>query len=146
MKFALATLPEYKRMVAILLKVAVRVRRVPADRQLLRRVPDACSRRSPASTDLKAAGIDLVVKTHDLIRPDASDPEPYEEFVQFFDGTPIHFDLEHHLCHAYQAYLCSPFDDAAVSPSTVGARSLERLGGRALSMTLGRRSRATASR
>ncbi len=65
-------------------------------------------------SELAKAEIDLVVKTHENIQPDPENPRPYEEFCDYFAGTKTHFDLEHHLCHAYQAYLCSPFEDAAI--------------------------------
>jgi carbamoyltransferase len=85
---------------------------------------------------LARADIDLVVKTHDSIRPKAKHPEPYERFCDYFSGTRTFFDLEHHLCHAYQAFLCSPFDDAAILTIDGQGESLERLGGGAISSTL----------
>jgi carbamoyltransferase len=134
-KFALATLPAYRRTTAIALKLAFGYEDIPpiADfYEVFPRMLEAAT----GETDLRAAGIDLVVKTQDNIRPDPSHPGPYEEFLAYFDGTPIHCDLEHHLCHAYQAYLASPFEDAAVMTVDGRGEDLERLGCQALSMTL----------
>ena len=64
-------------------------------------------------SDLKQAGIDLVVKTHDNIRPLPDHPEPYEEFCRT-SGTQSLFDLEHHCATRIRPYLASPFDDAAI--------------------------------
>ena len=113
-KFALATMPAYACRLAVVLKQAFgfeRSRRSPTSTRCSPELLQAvCGETGPAAK----AGIDLVVKTHDNIRPMPEDPEPYEEFCEYFAGTPTLFDLEHHLCHAYQAYLVSPFDDAAI--------------------------------
>ena len=69
--------------------------------------------------------------------PDPENPRPYEEFCEYFAGTRTHFDLEHHLCHAYQAYLCSPFEDAAILTVDGRGEDLERLDGRAISTMSG---------
>lgn len=87
-------------------------------------------------TDLPKAGIDLVVKTADNIRPSPLAQAPYEEFLAHFGKTRTHFGLEHHLCHAYQAYLSSPFDDAAILTIDGTGETLDRLGGESLSNTL----------
>ncbi|MEK6328426.1 MAG: carbamoyltransferase C-terminal domain-containing protein, partial [Actinomycetota bacterium] len=87
-------------------------------------------------SELGKAKIDLVVKTHENIQPDPENPRPYEVFCDYFAGTKTHFDLEHHLCHAYQAYLCSPFEDAAVLTIDGRGEDLARLNGRALSTSL----------
>jgi carbamoyltransferase len=77
-----------------------------------------------------------VVKTHDNIRPLPEDPEAYKTFCEYFAGTQTLFDLEHHLCHAYQAYLCSPFDEAAILTIDGVGERLQRLGGEMISTTL----------
>jgi carbamoyltransferase len=87
-------------------------------------------------SELAKAEIDLVVKTHDNIRPLPKRREPYEEFCDYFAGTRTHFDLEHHLSHAYQAYLCSPFEDAAILTIDGRGEDLERLDGGAISTTV----------
>ncbi len=87
-------------------------------------------------SELAKADIDLVVKTPDNIRPIPEDPQPYEEFCDYFAGTKTLFDLEHHLCHAYQAYLCSPFEDAAILTVDGRGENLARLDGGAISTTL----------
>jgi carbamoyltransferase len=87
-------------------------------------------------SELDKAEIDLVVKTHENIQPDPENSGPYEEFCDYFAGTRTHFDLEHHLCHAYQAYLCSPFEDAAILTIDGRGENLPRLDGRAISTCL----------
>ncbi|HEY5171938.1 MAG TPA: carbamoyltransferase N-terminal domain-containing protein, partial [Acidimicrobiia bacterium] len=72
---------------------------------------------------------------YDNIRPISEDLEPYELFCDYFSETKTQFDLEHHLCHAYQAYLSSPFDDAAILTIDGTGETLERLGGRCISTT-----------
>jgi carbamoyltransferase len=59
--------------------------------------------------------------------------EHYKEFCDYFAGTKTFFDLEHHLCHAYQAYFCSPFDDAAILTIDGRGEDLARLDGGAIS-------------
>jgi carbamoyltransferase len=86
--------------------------------------------------NLADAGIDLVVKSPDNIRPVRDDPEPYEAFRRYFSGVRTEFDVEHHLCHAYQAYLSSPFADTAILTIDGTGEHLERLGGRAISTTM----------
>jgi carbamoyltransferase len=134
-KFALATLPRYRRKTAIALKVAFGYDDIPPIADFYKVFPRLLEAVS-GETDLRAARIDLVVKTEDNIRPDRDDPKPYEDFVDYFDGVATHFSLEHHLCHAYQAYLPSPFADAAVITVDGRGEDLDRLDGRALSLTL----------
>jgi carbamoyltransferase len=132
-KFALATLPAYKVLVAsIHQRTFGEVRPVANFYDVFPDLLEAVT----GSRDLESADIDLVVKTHDLIRPLANKPGAYEEFLAQFEGTPTHFDLEHHLCHAYQAYLCSPFEDAAILTVDGRGENLARLGDNSLSMTL----------
>ena len=131
-KFALATLPEYR----VLVK-AIRATLGPGDHPVADYYdvfPDLLEAVT-GHRELADADIDLVVKTRDMIRPVPGNTSPYEAFCRTFDGTPTVFDVEHHLCHAYQAYLCSPFDDAAVLTVDGLGEKLERLGNRALSMT-----------
>ena len=87
---------------------------------------------------LAAAGIDLVVKTHDNIRPSSvpEEQQGYESFQKYFADVPTYFDLEHHLCHAYQAYLSSPFEETAILTIDGTGENLERLEGGAISSTL----------
>jgi carbamoyltransferase len=134
-KFALATLPAYKRNVAILLKGAFGVDEVPPIANFYDVFPTMLEAVTGERT-LEAARIDLVVKTRELIQPFGNDAGPYEEFVAFFGDVPTCFDMEHHLSHAYQAYLASPFEDAAVLTVDGRGDSLDRLGGQGLSMTL----------
>jgi carbamoyltransferase len=84
-------------------------------------------------SELAKADIDLVVKPHDNIELVPKYPEPYQEFCDYFAGTKTLFDLEHHLCHAYQAFLCSPFDDAAILTIDGRGENLDRLDGGAIS-------------
>lgn len=87
--------------------------------------------------NLQKAGLDLVVKTRDnLSAPSASGDDEYERFLQYWSGVRTEFSLEHHLCHAYQAYLSSPFDDAAVLTIDGTGEPLERLNGDSISTTL----------
>lgn len=84
--------------------------------------------------DLSKAGIDLIVKTRDNIGRLIEVPyksyydDEYLKLLEYFKGIPIHFEMEHHLGHAYQAYLCSPFDEAAVITVDGTGEKLERLG------------------
>jgi carbamoyltransferase len=87
-------------------------------------------------SELANANIDLVVKTHDNIRPIPSNIAPYDAFCAYFAGTQTFFDLEHHLCHAHQAYLASPWDDTAILTIDGTGENLERLGGHAISTTM----------
>jgi carbamoyltransferase len=132
-KFANATIPEYRILIASIQQRMLGETRPIAD---FYEVFPVLLEAVTGARDLRTAGIDLVVKTRDLIRPIDDYPGAYEKFCDYFDGTPIHFDLEHHLCHAYQAYLCSPFDDAAILTVDGQGEKLERLGNRAISMTL----------
>lgn len=80
---------------------------------------------------LRAAGIDLVVRGADYLRPPSfiaewpealqrfyASPELRESestFVRYLSDARLgHANVAHHLCHAYQAYLASPFEDAAI--------------------------------
>ena len=133
-KFALATLPEYVfKLGGVLASFGVET--LPEFANFYDAFPDllesVCGER-----DLKKCGIDLVVKTFDNIQPVPEDPEPYERFCSSFDGTRTLFDLEHHMCHAYQAFLASPFDDAAVLTLDGTGENLERLHGRSISATM----------
>jgi carbamoyltransferase len=87
-------------------------------------------------TDIRKAGIDLVVKTKDNIQPQPWNAEAWAAFLAYFGDTRLCFDLEHHLCHAYQAYLASPFEDAAVLTIDGTGEGLERLGGSSISTSL----------
>jgi carbamoyltransferase len=135
-KFALATLPERRNRVANVLKVAFGYDEPPPIADFYEVFPMMLEAVT-GHRDLQDARIDLVVKTQDTIRLDEKSAEAYQRFVEFFGDTPVHFDLEHHLCHAYQAYLSSPFDDAAVMTVDGRGEDLERLDGGSLSMTLG---------
>jgi carbamoyltransferase len=134
-KFALATLPPYALALAVVLKQTFGFDKVPPFANFYEAFP-AMLRAVSGESELKKAGIDLVVKTHDNIRPVPGDLEPYEEFCDYFTGTQTQFDLEHHLCHAYQAYLSSPFDDAAILTIDGTGENLERLGGSSISTTM----------
>ncbi len=134
-KFALATLPPYAPVITAVLKSAFGLDRPPPLADFYEVFPEmlksVCGR-----VGSREAEIDLVVKTHDNIQPDPENPRPYEEFCDYFAGTKTLFDLEHHLCHAYQAYLCSPFEDAAILTIDGRGENLERLGGRAISTSM----------
>jgi carbamoyltransferase len=134
-KFALSTVPPYARMVAGMLKKAFGFERLPPIANFYEVFPEMLKSVSGES-DLTRADVDLVVKTHDNIRPIPAFPGPYDEFCRYFSGTETFFDLEHHLCHAYQAYLCSPFEDTAILTIDGTGENLDRLGGRAISTSM----------
>ena len=134
-KFALATLPDpnYRLAAQAVLDAAFDESPPLADfytvfPQLLQSV---CG-----ESDLEAAGIDLVVKTPDNIRPLPESREAYDEFCAFFEPTRTVFDLEHHLCHGYQAYLCSPFAETSILTIDGVGERLPRLGGEMISTSL----------
>jgi carbamoyltransferase len=93
---------------------------------------------------LSEAEIDLVVKTPDNIgpyfgKPDAIQSHHQTEYLKlrdFFGSIPTYLDFEHHLGHAYQAFLCSPFDEAAVLTIDGMGENLPRLGLNSLTTTL----------
>lgn len=87
---------------------------------------------------LSRAGIDWVVKTKDNLSFGDPGDAAQRAFVQYFTGTRTEFELEHHLCHAYQAYLASPFDDSAVLTIDGAGAALDRLNGHSISATLAR--------
>jgi carbamoyltransferase len=134
-KFALATVPEYAPKLGAVLAKAFGFDTPPKFANFYEVFPQlleaVCGER-----DLNKCDIDLVVKTHDNIRPLSGDPGPYEAFRSYFAGTQTLFDLEHHLCHAYQAFLASPFEDAAILTIDGTGENLERLGGRSISTTM----------
>jgi len=134
-KFALATLRPYALPLAVVLKKSFGFDEVPPFADFYDVFPDMLHAVAGES-NLKQAGIDLVVKTHDNIRPIPEDLDPYRQFCDYFEGTQTLFDLEHHLCHAYQAYFASPFDDAAILTIDGTGENLERLGGRSISTTM----------
>ena len=88
---------------------------------------------------IEDAGIDLVVKTPDNIRPIpefgpySQFVEDYDRFLNYFRGVPVHFEMEHHLAHAYQAFLCSPFEEAAILVVDGSGEQLARLNGNSIS-------------
>lgn len=86
--------------------------------------------------ELRKAGIDLVVRGPDSIVRAPGFEAAYDEFLAYFGNVRTHFDLEHHLCHAYQAYLSSPFDDAAILTVDGSGDSLERHRGQGICATL----------
>jgi carbamoyltransferase len=134
-KFALATLPPYAPMLTAVLKSTFGIDRPPLFADFYEVFPEML-KSVCGESELAKAEIDLVVKTHENIRPIQEDPRPYEEFCDYFAGTKTLFDLEHHLCHAYQAYLCSPFEDAAILTIDGRGEDLARLNGRAISTCL----------
>jgi carbamoyltransferase len=134
-KFALVTLPGYEKRLAGVVQRVFCLDEPPTYANfyevfplLLASVTGEC--------DLRNAGIDLVVKTHDDVRPMRNQAAPYEEFVSYFDGVETLFDLEHHLCHAYQAFICSPFDEAAILTIDGRGENLDRLDGLAISTSM----------
>ncbi len=134
-KFALATLPEYMLPMALVLNQAFGFDEIPTFADFYDVLPDLL-RAVSGESNLQDAELDLVVKTHDNIRPLPEDPEPYVQFCRYFSGTQTLFDLEHHLCHAYQAYFASPFEDAAILTIDGTGEHLERLGGLSISTTM----------
>ncbi len=86
---------------------------------------------------LKEAEIDLIVKPNDNIPFGAVSEEVYAGFLKYFGSTKTHFDFEHHLCHAYQAFLCSPFEECAFMSVDGSGERLARHNMNSLSMTLG---------
>jgi carbamoyltransferase len=98
------------------------------------------------ASDLREAGIDLVVKTRDNISPlpdfgEGPMQQEYAKFLEYFRGVRVAFEVEHHLAHAYQAYLCSPFEETAILTIDGSGESLPRLGGDSVSTSfaVGRR-------
>jgi carbamoyltransferase len=87
---------------------------------------------------LAKAGIDLVVRGADSILSVPGLEPAYEEFLRYFSGIRTHFSLEHHLSHAHQAFLCSPFDDAAILTVDGAGEPLTRHGGHGIAVTLAR--------
>jgi carbamoyltransferase len=134
-KFALATLPPYEHRLGLVLKNVFGFDQLPPFADFYDVFPEMLKSVSGES-DLAKADIDLVVKTHDNIRPVPSQREPYDEFCAYFGETKTFFDLEHHLCHAYQAYLSSPFDDTAILTIDGSGEDLERLSGRSISTSM----------
>jgi carbamoyltransferase len=133
-KFALATVPDYKRTVAAVLK-SFGADPVPPIADFYQVFPQMLQAVC-GETTLANADIDLVVKTNDNIRPVRNNRAPYDAFCEYFGDTKTVLDLEHHLCHAYQAYFGSPWDDTAVMTIDGTGESLERLGGQAISTTM----------
>lgn len=133
-KFALAALPDDIHMISSMLKSILETDDPPPIADVYEAFPDLLEAVSGHRT-LSAAGIDLVVKCSDNVRPRKSGNKAFDEFCKLFAGVDTHFDLEHHLCHAYQAYLTSPFDETAVLTVDGRGEDLERLGGTALSTT-----------
>jgi carbamoyltransferase len=140
-KFSIAALPGHAAMIAGFLQKQLELEKTPrifdfyeVFPQMLRYLTD--------EEHLDRAGIDLIVKTRDNIRPtrlfgSEADDHEYRDFLKFIGKTPIHLELEHHLAHAYQAYLASPFEDAAVLTIDGTGEKLQRLGGRSVSTTFG---------
>src|SRR4051794_21370070 len=97
-KFALATLPEYVFKLGGVLADAFGFETMPKFADFYDVFPDllqaVCGER-----DLEKCEIDLVVKTHDNVRPMPESPDAYDEFCSYFERTQTLFDLEHHLCH-----------------------------------------------
>jgi carbamoyltransferase len=134
-KFSLATVPAYGMALAGVLTQSFGFGEVPPIADFYDVFPKMLQAVCGES-EFKNAGIDLVVKTHDNIRPIPGDLEPYEQFCNIFSATRTEFDVEHHLCHAYQAYLSSPFDDAAILTIDGTGENLARLGGLSISTTM----------
>ncbi len=133
-KFALATVPDYKRTLAAVLK-SFGTDPIPPIADFYQVFPTMLQAVC-GETTLADADIDLVVKTNDNIRPIRSNRAPYDAFCEYFGDTKTMFDLEHHVCHAYQAYFGSPWDDTAIMTIDGTGESLERLGGQAISTTM----------
>jgi carbamoyltransferase len=89
--------------------------------------------------DPRGAGIDLIAMSRPIFTRPAH-RAAYEvgerRLVRLFPRAQCVFDIEHHLLHAYQAYLCSPFEDAAILTVDGRGHPVERLGGACLSTTL----------
>ncbi len=135
-KHARATLPEYRVRLAKLAQALFEVDELPEFADYYEVFPQLLHAVT-GETDLGRAGIDVVVKTPDDIRPMRGQPGPYEEFCASFGDTKALLDIEHHLCHAHQAFYASPFDDAAIVTADGGGEGLERLGNLSISTTLG---------
>ena len=85
-KFALSTVPEYALPLAVVLKQTFGFDKVPPFANFYDVFPQLLHEVCGEST-LADANIDLVVKTHDNIRPIPGDIEPYEQFCEYFVGT-----------------------------------------------------------
>jgi carbamoyltransferase len=132
-KFSLAVLPADAMSLAALLLHAYQTTRLPRLFDLFDVFPQMLEYVT-GETQLEKAGIDLVVKTQDNIRPSTDNAVgDYQRFLDLFASTRIILDLEHHLCHAYQAYFSSPFEDAAVLTIDGQGELLERLMNNAVS-------------
>jgi carbamoyltransferase len=138
-KFSIATVPEQAELVAGILKKEHELSVAPKIFDFYEVFPRLL-RYLTGEESLERAGIDLVVKTQDNIRSshglEANDAH-YLRFLRFFGKTPVHFELEHHLAHAYQAYLSSPFEETAILTIDGTGERLARLGGQSLSTTFG---------
>jgi carbamoyltransferase len=134
-KFALVSLPDYLFAVAGVLHEGFGFGEAPPIANFYDVFPEMLEAVT-GERRLDRARIDLVVKTRDNIRPLREKPAPYDEFCEYFSGTTTKFDLEHHLCHAYQAYLSSAFDDTAILTIDGRGEDLERLGGASISTTM----------
>jgi carbamoyltransferase len=134
-KFALSTVPAYGMALAGVLTQSFGFGEVPPIVSFYEVFPELLQAVCGES-DFKKAGIDLVVKTQDNIRAIPGDLEPYEQFCDVFSSARTEFDVEHHLCHAYQAYLSSPFEDAAILTIDGTGDNLARLGGLSISTTM----------
>lgn len=134
-KFSIATLPTEAEALADVLVAKFQYQRVPCIFNFYEVFP-AMLEYVTGERELARAGVDLVVKTADNIRRRLPVDAAYDAFLDYFAATDTFFDLEHHLCHAYQAYLSSPFDDSAVLTIDGTGEALERLSGGSITASL----------
>jgi carbamoyltransferase len=130
-KGARSTLPEYRDRLARIGQAAFELDEPPEFADFYEVFP-LMLHAVTGESELRRAGIDLVVKTPDDIRPMRGGAEPYERFLAFLGEIPTRLDLEHHRCRTHQAFDASPFDTAAVA-------TLDGMGGtltKAVSTTL----------
>ncbi len=139
-KFSLVTLPRYE---ILMKRVAMREFQSPEEPEFFNffEVFPRMLRYVTGCANLADADIDLIVKTRDNvgrivdIAYKSYFDKAYKEVLQFFAGVPQHLELEHHMAHAYQAYLSSPFDEAAILTVDGTGEKLERLGLNSISTT-----------
>jgi carbamoyltransferase len=136
-KFSLCSIPALREVTGALAMTYADLERVPTVFDFYDAFPQMLEHVT-GERELAKAGIDLVMRGPDTIVRAPGWEAPYDEFMRYFSGVATRFDVEHHLGHAYQAYLCSPFDDAAILTVDGAGETLERHGGHAISATLAR--------
>jgi carbamoyltransferase len=134
-KFSLCSIPGLREAVGEYVKISAQLDRAPDVFDFYEVFPEMLHYVT-GQRELSKAGIDLVVRCADTIVDAPIAEESYQEFLRYFSGVRTAFTLEHHLGHAYQAYLCSPFEDAAVLTVDGAGEPLERHEGHGIACSL----------